>query len=263
MSVTHKGIGWELSHSLWIIWSFFALCWVSFLIIGHGAKKRLWTLIGAGYAVLFALWLALTEADKESTTADIGTTIGIFILLGGIVHCFLVRKDYLRRRAIIESESYRVDEMKMELERQRMQREQGITDSVDEAREKLRRKIEELQNTSRQETTQPTTPSQQAAPRQAAPRPAAPAAPAETIDINTCDVTQLASLPGVSMILARKAIGIRNERGGFKSVDEFCEAIQLKPHFVVQVQDMATCSATSTPDEPSAPETPSGRKLDF
>ena len=65
------------------------------------------------------------------------------------------------------------------------------------------------------------------------------------------------------MILARKAIGIRNERGGFKSVDEFCEAIQLKPHFVVQVQDMATCSATSKPDQPSAPETPSGRKLDF
>ena len=65
------------------------------------------------------------------------------------------------------------------------------------------------------------------------------------------------------MILARKAIGIRNERGGFNSVDEFCEAIQLKPHFVVQVQDMATCSATSTPDKPSAPETPSGRKLDF
>ena len=261
MSVTHKGSGWELSHSLWIIWSFFALCWVSFLIIGHGAKKRLWTLIGAGYAVLFALWLALTEADKESTTADIGTTIGIFVLLGGIIHCFLVRKDYLRRRAIIETEGYWVDEM--ELERQRMHREQGITNSVDEAREKLRRRIEERQNASRQETTQPTTPSQQAAPRQAAPRPAAATAPAETIDINTCDVTQLASLPGVSMILARKAIGIRNERGGFKSVDEFCEAIQLKPHFVVQVQDMATCSATSTPDEPSAPETPSGRKLDF
>ena len=151
----------------------------------------------------------------------------------------------------------------MELERQRMHREQGITNSVDEAREKLRRRIEERQNASRQETTQPTTPSQQTAPRQAAPRPAAATAPAETIDINTCDVTQLASLPGVSMILARKAIGIRNERGGFKSVDEFCEAIQLKPHFVVQVQDMATCSATSTSDEPSAPETPSGRKLDF
>lgn len=256
MSVTHKGSSWELSHSLWIIWSFFALCWVAFLIIGHGAKKRQWTLFGAGYAVLFALWLAMTEADKESVTADIGSSIGIFILIGGIIHCFLVRKEYLRRRAIIESEGYHTDEM--ELERQRMRREQGITDTVEEAREKLRRRIEERQTASRQESAQPATPR-----TSAAPRPAAPAAPTEIIDINSCNISQLASLPGVTIIMARKAFDIRNERGYFKSVDEFCEAIQLKPHFVVQVQQMTTCTIPTPPDEPVTPDTPFGRKLDF
>ena len=100
MSVTDKGSEWEFRHCLWIIWSFFALAFVAFLIIGNGAKKRLWTIFGIGYAVLFALWMALTEAEKESTTAEIGTTIGAFVLIGGIVHCFLCRKEYLQRKAI-------------------------------------------------------------------------------------------------------------------------------------------------------------------
>ena len=255
MSATNKGVEWEFRHSLWVIWGFFGLAFIAFLIIAHGAKKRQWYIYAAIYAALFALWLAFTEAGEESALYDIGTTIGAFNLIGGTIHLFLVRREYLRRRVIINEEGYAVDEM--ELERQRMHRERGITDTVEQAQEKLRRRIENRQAVTQQEPAWPTEPQQPAAPK-----PAAPKVPVEPIDINTCSISQLAGLPGVTLVMAKKADDIRKERGGFKSVDEFFEAIQLKPHFVMQVQDKVTCAAPQ-PEAPTVSDEPVGRKLDF
>ena len=253
MSATNKGADWEFRHSLWVIWGFFGLAFIAFLIIANGAKKRQWFIYAAVYAALFALWLAFTEAGEESALYDVGTTIGAFNLIGGTIHLFLVRKEYLRRRVIIAEEGYQVDEM--ELERQRMHRERGMADTVEQAQEKLRRRIEERQAATQQEPVQ--------RPQQpATPKPAAPKVPVEPIDINTCSITQLADLPGVTLVMAKKADDIRRERGGFKSVEEFFEAIQLKPHFVMQVQDKVTCAAPQ-PEAPTVTDEPVGRKLDF
>ena len=43
------------------------------------------------------------------------------------------------------------------------------------------------------------------------------------LDINSCTEEELAELPGVGLILAKKTIKIRNEKGNFTSVDEFIE----------------------------------------
>jgi hypothetical protein len=52
----------------------------------------------------------------------------------------------------------------------------------------------------------------------------------EKIDINNCSEIELTELPGVSIVIAKKAIKRREELGGFKSVDEFLSFIELKPH---------------------------------
>jgi competence ComEA-like helix-hairpin-helix protein len=47
------------------------------------------------------------------------------------------------------------------------------------------------------------------------------------VDINTASEEELAKLPGITSILAKKAISIRESNGGFNSVEEFAEAMGL------------------------------------
>ena len=57
------------------------------------------------------------------------------------------------------------------------------------------------------------------------------------LDINNCSEIELTELPGVSIVLAKKAIKRREEIGGFKSVDDFLMFIKLKPHMENQLRD--------------------------
>ena len=47
-------------------------------------------------------------------------------------------------------------------------------------------------------------------------------------------------LPGVSVAMAMRAMQHREEIGGFATVDDFVDYLGLKPHFAVQVFEIAT-----------------------
>lgn len=66
--------------------------------------------------------------------------------------------------------------------------------------------------------------------------------PAAALDINTAAEEEIAALPGLSIIDAKRAISYREQNGGFKSTDEFFEVISAKPHIVVRLQDVITLS---------------------
>lgn len=59
----------------------------------------------------------------------------------------------------------------------------------------------------------------------------------EKLDINNCSEIELTELPGISIVLAKKAIKHREEIGGFKSVDDFFKFIKLKPHMENQLRN--------------------------
>lgn len=63
--------------------------------------------------------------------------------------------------------------------------------------------------------------------------------PAEStvIDLNSASEEQIASLRGLTIIDAKKAVAYRNEHGGFTSVDEFFTYINAKPHVIVANQN--------------------------
>lgn len=63
--------------------------------------------------------------------------------------------------------------------------------------------------------------------------------PGQKIDINRCGEEELAKLPGINAILAQKAIGYREEKGGFQSVEELIDFLGVKPHMAVQILKMA------------------------
>ena len=75
--------------------------------------------------------------------------------------------------------------------------------------------------------------------------PSAEAASAESggpVDLNTCSREELSALPGVGIAGAMRAMNLRQERGGFASVDEFVDLLGIKPHFAVQLFERATVS---------------------
>lgn len=63
---------------------------------------------------------------------------------------------------------------------------------------------------------------------------------AEQIDINSADEEKISSLPGLTIIDAKKAVTYRNEHNGFNSVDEFFSCINAKPHIITSIENKLT-----------------------
>jgi len=58
------------------------------------------------------------------------------------------------------------------------------------------------------------------------------------VDINNCSENEMQELPGVSVIMAKKALKRREEIGGFKSVQEFFDFLKIKPNLQEQLNDL-------------------------
>ena len=62
--------------------------------------------------------------------------------------------------------------------------------------------------------------------------------PKEKIDINNASEVEITSLPGISIVLAKKLIKKREEIGGFKNTHEVFVYLKLKPHMENQLRDL-------------------------
>lgn len=60
----------------------------------------------------------------------------------------------------------------------------------------------------------------------------------EKLDINNASEVELTALPGVSIVMAKKLIKKRDEIGGFKSVQDVCLFLRLKPHMQTQLEQL-------------------------
>ena len=52
------------------------------------------------------------------------------------------------------------------------------------------------------------------------------------VDINNDNKNKIAKLPGINIAKAKQAIKYREENQGFKSKEEFYEALKLKQHYI-------------------------------
>lgn len=83
----------------------------------------------------------------------------------------------------------------------------------------------------------------------------------KTVDINSATEEEIASLQGLTIIDAKKAIAYREEHGGFRNADEFFTCIHLKPHLIllaekqIVVGDYAQKKAESTVKHESSKRT--------
>lgn len=83
------------------------------------------------------------------------------------------------------------------------------------------------------------------------------------LDINTMTEEQFASLRGLTIIDAKKAVSYRNEHDGFNSVDEFFSVIKAKPHIIVGVENQLYAGSFSGASSKKNEHTSTRRQLDL
>lgn len=81
------------------------------------------------------------------------------------------------------------------------------------------------------------------------------------VDINLCTEQELSLIPGIGIILAKKAIHIRNEKGGFDSVDEFIEMVGIRESNEAMVRKNLICEQAEQNVENNIKKR--GRKIDL
>ena len=81
----------------------------------------------------------------------------------------------------------------------------------------------------------------------------------QKLDVNTESEEKISSLPGIGPILAKKTTDIRESKGGFESVEEFCISLNLKPHKTKIIENIIMCS----PIKRSPLKHNSGRRVEF
>jgi DNA uptake protein ComE-like DNA-binding protein len=81
----------------------------------------------------------------------------------------------------------------------------------------------------------------------------------DRIDINLASEADLAALPGVGAVLAKRAVVAREAGNGFASVEAFIEVLDIKPHIAGRIIDVVKL----TPPKSSEPERPTGRVVDY
>lgn len=80
-------------------------------------------------------------------------------------------------------------------------------------------------------------------------------------DINLCSEQELSIVPGIGIILAKKAISIRNEKGKFKSVDEFIDIIGIRAANIELAKPYLECRETKKDSKELKKR--QGRKIDL
>lgn len=60
----------------------------------------------------------------------------------------------------------------------------------------------------------------------------------DLLDINNASEAEITELPGINIVIAKKIVKERTEKGAFKSKQDFFERINMKSHFAEKIQDL-------------------------
>ncbi|WP_164491824.1 ComEA family DNA-binding protein [Staphylospora marina] len=230
---------WELWNSLWMGWALFTLGilnWVSFFYIGIRVRQRKWVLAGIGYAIPFVVMM-ISEGVLSDVYMDLAAGVAVALWPVSIIHAMLIRREYLERLRY---------------------RNQIINRELEDLRKQILREYEGKRSAPSVGPDSRTSPSA---------NPSVPdsSQPSGLVDLNTASEEELATLPGMNLILAKLAVRKRLEKGGFTSVDDFADSLELKPHIRVRLKKLATVGKPQGQDieAPDASAGQRGRLVDF
>lgn len=243
--ITNRSKKWEWANSWWIVLS---LLWFTapfgFFYIASKAKKKSWMVVGFVYLLAVAICFWGQKPIEQSIGSNFGGIL-VTILVVGIVLSFKFRKEYLIRIDMLDKAN--IKQMEEENLRERAAAglfKKGIpvqgpnakmVDNITELKQEEPKNTDDLIKSSVTDSA---------------------------IDINSCDEEALAELPGINLILAKKAINYRQENNGFASVDDFYRVVDLKPHFIAQIRNKIVCNH-NVGETQTTNDSKIGRKLDL
>lgn len=149
----------------------------------------------------------------------IGVPLTFILGVAGIVHAFRIRPEYLKRLAAQQGDGPRPTETFYPQQRSQEQTSWAVAPAGPAP---IVRSVDPV----------PAVPSQQAA--------STTSEAGVALDLNGATERELASLPGVGPVLAKRAVAERAQRGGFGSVDELGQILSLKPHVVERLRPLLT-----------------------
>lgn len=90
-----KSAWWKVRHSLWMVFAFiWFINWTPFMYVGIRARKRKWILSSIIYMVA-CIGPFILRGRNETSLYNIMMAVFIVAWLFGIVHAFIIRKEFL------------------------------------------------------------------------------------------------------------------------------------------------------------------------
>ncbi|GMB09374.1 DNA uptake protein ComE-like DNA-binding protein [Thermolongibacillus altinsuensis] len=212
-----KGRLWEILNSWWILLTFTLFFnWLAFFYIGYKVRNRKWGVWGLIYSIPFMFSMIF-----EGKMLDIGVSLTLLGGISSIFHAFKIRKEFLYRLEAMKTIE-KVEEVQLlhKIESEygvRLQKE-GVKKSSD---------IKNAMNDNKKDMLLESTVSRTHGIQEEH---------SFVVDINNDSEEMIAKLPGVGIVLAKKAVDLRQKNGGFASVEEFSQALGLKPHIVEKIR---------------------------
>ncbi|WP_052037950.1 ComEA family DNA-binding protein [Clostridium drakei] len=246
MAITSKGSKWERSESSYIIIAFIPLInWIAFSYVGLTSNTKRWIYWSIFYStpLIMLIYVIIFSSNFLNNSLFLDRYCNLIQIMT-IVHAFLIRKEYLiRLEATREGKRLTKDEVKIIMKKNKLVNPSKIEYTSENKEQAVVNKnvvfnndVNKPQSENKNETM-------------------------SSIDINTASENELAALPGIGLILAKKAVNHRETKGYFNSVDEFAEILSLKPHVLQRVKPLITVSKIENKTDESSNK--SGRIVDF
>jgi competence ComEA-like helix-hairpin-helix protein len=210
----------RLLASWWIVLALIPVgfvAWGALVYAGIRARRPLWIGFGVGYLALLTLGFLLDvpEAEEERRQLD-DVGIGIVVLTWGatIVHSLAIRSAYLERLELLEGRRYDAAE-----------------DRVEERREARRLVQEEPAK----------------ALEMGVGRPDREGFSGGLVDLNNAPASVIEELPGVSRDVAERIVSVREEVGGFSSLEDLGHVLDLPVALVDRIRADVVLLPRGTP----------------
>lgn len=254
MSITKRGLIWEVLNSLWIGFSFLGFSFLSFMYIGIKSKTTKWKVEAAIYFLAYVLSIVAIVIFPISI-ATIFALIWLLSMFIGIVRSFLVRKEYLVRRDYILKSGIEEDDLD-EL-RKSVKKEYKGKDYIESSGNDTQfDSTYHSQMGYRDYDTVTAKPEVEDKPyydeniikgneeifdnSNYVPYSKENTGNTAAINVNTCSAEEISSLPGVDLEIAQKAVALRDMLGGFNSVQEFIDMMNIEPSYSNDIKQKAT-----------------------
>jgi len=240
--ITSKGKMWELVNSIWMLWAivtFGFLNYISFYYIAYRVKRKKWTIWGIIYSIPFILYILTYETiNSDSILSNVIFGIVMISWIASIFHVFKIRTEYLLRlEQQKQISNHEIEQLRQSIQNEYSGKNQPISSSS--------KSKKAVPNKDRQEREKNPVSSS-----------------IIPIDINTGSEEEIGSISSIGIILAKKIIALRKEKGGFASMEDFADSLQLKPHVRERIKPYVQFSNIEH-NKSIRSEEKSGRIVDF